>query len=125
MAINFGTWLFTRFRGEEVGRDQFGNVYYREKGAKPHKSGSLRRERRWVVYKDEVEATRVPPEWHAWLHHWSDEMPPAEGVKHRAWEKPHQPNLTGTDQAYRPPGHTLKGGQRASTGGDYEAWKPE
>ncbi len=125
MAINFGTWLFTRFRGEEVGRDQFGNVYFREKGAKPRKEGSLRRERRWVIYKDEVEASAVPPEWHAWLHHWSDETPPAEGVKHRTWEKPHVPNRTGTELAYRPPGHTLKGGERAPTGGDYEAWTPE
>ncbi|MEJ2025897.1 MAG: NADH:ubiquinone oxidoreductase subunit NDUFA12 [Limibacillus sp.] len=125
MASNFGTWLFTRFRGEEVGRDQEGNVYFREKGAQARKVGSLRRERRWVIYKDEVEASRVPPEWHSWLHHWSDEVPPPEGVKHREWEKPHQPNLTGTELAYRPPGHTLKGGVCAPTGGDYEAWKPE
>ena len=32
--------------------------------------------------------------------------------------------LTGTDQAYRPPGHTLKGGRRAKATGDYEPWTP-
>ena len=40
--------------------------------------------------------------------------------------KPHKANMTGTDQAYRPPGHTLMGGKRAhSDSGDYEAWSPD
>jgi NADH:ubiquinone oxidoreductase subunit len=42
----------------------------------------------------------------------------------RAWQKPHEPNLTGTDLAYRPPGHVLKGGARAPASGDYEPWVP-
>ena len=42
----------------------------------------------------------------------------------RDWQKPHVPNLTGTGLAYRPPGHTLQGGQRARSGGDYEPWQP-
>ena len=32
--------------------------------------------------------------------------------------------LTGTALAYRPPGHTLKGGHRAPATGDYEPWTP-
>ena len=32
MAITLGTRLYTWLRGEEVGRDDFGNRYYREKG---------------------------------------------------------------------------------------------
>ena len=32
--------------------------------------------------------------------------------------------LTGTDLAYRPPGHTLMGGHRAKATGDYEPWTP-
>ena len=39
--------------------------------------------------------------------------------------KEHRPNMTGTEAAYLPPGHTLAGGQRAATTSDYEAWKPE
>jgi len=34
------------------------------------------------------------------------------------------PNLTGTAEAYRPPGHVLAGGQRDKATGDYEPWKP-
>jgi NADH:ubiquinone oxidoreductase subunit len=42
-----------------------------------------------------------------------------------AWEKDHQPNLTGTPLAYHPPGSVLRGGHRAATTGDYEPWTPE
>lgn len=123
-GMTIGTRLYTWLRGEAVGKDRFGNRYYREKGGGHVHGDSLRRERRWVVYNGEVEASRVPPEWHAWLHHTSDEVPPEEGPPKYHWEKEHQPNLTGTDQAYRPPGHTLKGGRRAKATGDYEPWTP-
>lgn len=125
MGANAVTRLLTWLHGEEVGRDQFGNRYYRaKKGWQVHKD-SLRRERRWVVYNGEAEASRVPPEWHGWLHHTTDEVPPAEGIKKRIWMKEHRPNATGTSAAYRPPGHTLKGGARKVAGGDYEPWRPE
>ena len=45
--------------------------------------------------------------------------------KVKGFEKPHQPNLTGTAGAYRPQGSLLKSGQRPSATGDYQAWKPE
>jgi len=123
MGTTIGTRLYTMFNGRYVGRDEYGNRYYRTKSRAVHKD-SLRRERRWVIYDGEVEASRVPPEWHAWLHHTTNEVPP-DSVKRRPWQKPHRPNMTGTAEAYRPPGHTLKGGQRAQSGGDYEAWTPE
>ena len=37
----------------------------------------------------------------------------------------HLPKLTGTGEAYLPPGHTLAGGKRARGTGDYEPWTPE
>jgi NADH:ubiquinone oxidoreductase subunit len=43
----------------------------------------------------------------------------------RTWELPHQPNLTGTPQAWRPPGSTLAANARPPATGDYEAWTPE
>lgn len=122
---NLGTRLYTWLRGHEVGRDEFGNRYFREKGGgKVHKD-SLRKERRWVIFAEEDEATRVPPEWHGWLHHTVKEAPPVGGIARAAWMQPHRPNPTGTDQAYRPPGHVLQGGERAKATGDYEAWTPE
>ncbi len=104
-----------------IGVDGFGNRYYRAKARKGYK-----RERRWVIYNGPAEASMIPPEWHGWIHHQTDVIP-SEGSKsfRRSWQKPHQPNLTGTDQAYRPPGHLLKGGERAASDSDYDAWKPE
>ena len=57
-------------------------------------------------------ASKVPAEWHAWLHYTVDEVPPA-GRPRAPWQKSHVPNLTGTTHAYRPPGHALEGGRRA------------
>lgn len=125
MSSRIGTRLYTWLRGEAVGRDAAGNRYFREKGGGFTHKDSLRRERRWVVYSGDVEASRVPPEWHAWLHHTTDQIPPVGGVVRRPWMQEHRPNPTGSDQAYRPPGHTLSGGRRARATGDYEAWTPE
>lgn len=116
--VTLGTRLMTWLRGELVGRDRYGNRYYRGKG----RSG-YRRERRWVVYEGEVEASRVPAEWHAWLHHIVDEPP--RGERHRfPWQREHEPNRTGSPDAYRPPGSVLEGGRRARATGDYEPWTP-
>lgn len=123
-GVTIGTRLYTWLRGVEVGTDAAGNRYYREKGGGRVHLDSLRRERRWVVYHGEVEASRVPPEWHAWLHHTTNEPPPAGGPQKRPWQKQHLPNLTGTGAAYRPPGHTLEGGRRDKATGDYEPWTP-
>jgi NADH:ubiquinone oxidoreductase subunit len=113
--------LVTLFSGStRVGVDDFGHKYYRAKPRKGYKY-----ERRWVIYKGAPDASKVPPEWHGWLHHQSDVVPSeATHSFRRPWQKPHQPNMTGTDQAYRPPGHILQGGQRDKATGDYEAWQP-
>ena len=117
-----GTYLLTRWRGRFVGEDEFGNRYYRDAKAR-----NWRRERRWVVYagKGEVEPSMVPPGWHAWLRYNLDTPPTALSLPVQRWEKPHLPNLSGTPQAYLPPGHELRGGRRDPATGDYEAWRPE
>lgn len=112
----WGTRLWTWRRGRLVGEDSQGNRYYQDR--KDPK-------RRYVIYNGLVEASRIPPEWHAWLHHTVDTLPADAGYTPRAWEKPHLPNLTGTEYAYRPAGSLLRGAARAETTGDYEAWKPE
>jgi NADH:ubiquinone oxidoreductase subunit len=125
--MTIGTRIMTWFRGELVGTDVFGNRYYRDKAKRKLERGGGRfsREKRWVIYNGEPEGSRVPPEWHAWLHHTVDDVPADGGKLKYAWQKPHQPNLTGTPDAYRPPGSLIRGGHRAPAAGDYEAWKPE
>ena len=111
----FGTWLHTKLNGSAVGNDEFGNRYYQNKDAS----------RRWVIYNGTVEASRVPPDWHGWLHHTFAEPPTKAPFKVRDFELPHRPNMTGTDGAYRPEGSLQKSGQRPPATGDYHAWKPE
>lgn len=125
--MTIGTRIMTWLRGELVGTDVFGNRYYRDKSQRKLERGGGRfsREKRWVLYNGEAEGSRVPPEWHAWLHHTVNEVPADGGKLIYTWQKPHQPNLTGTPDAYRPPGSVMRGGHRAPTTGDYEAWKPE
>jgi NADH:ubiquinone oxidoreductase subunit len=117
--MTIGTRLFTWLRGEYVGSDEQGNRYYHEK--KPVKG---RKRRRWVMYNGVVEASRVPPDWHGWLHYTVDTPPPAGGLPRKSWQKPHLPNLTGTAAAYRPPGDILNPVPQAKPDSQYEPWRP-
>lgn len=110
---SFGTQLWTSRNGEKVGEDAEGNIYYRNADDS----------RRWVIYNGQNEASRVSPEWHGWLHHTWDEAPSEAAVPHKAWEKPHQENLTGTMAAYAPAGSIRKSAPAERA--DYEAWSPE
>ncbi|MDA0656255.1 MAG: NADH:ubiquinone oxidoreductase subunit NDUFA12 [Proteobacteria bacterium] len=112
------TRVKTFFGGQLVDTDVLGNRYYQER--RTPKTG---RRRRWVVYAGEDEASRVPAAWHGWLHYTVDE-PPSEDDMPYGWQKEHLPNMTGTAEAYRPPGHTLEGGRRDRATGDYEPWTP-
>lgn len=109
-----GTGLFTRWKGQFVGSDDGGNKYYRERGGP----------KRWVLYNGEVEASRIPPEWHAWLHFTTPLPPTEEPLETKSWEKGHVPNMTGTPNAYFPSGSLGAPGKRQKTVGDYEAWRP-
>ena len=56
----------TRRFGNEVGRDEAGNVYYQDK---------KRPSRRWVIYDGANDGSRVPPDWQAWLRGTIDDLP--------------------------------------------------
>jgi NADH:ubiquinone oxidoreductase subunit len=118
----FGTQLWTRLYGEFVGEDEYGNRYYRTRDGKI--DPTLHFERRWVIYKGYAEASTIPPSWHGWIHHTVDEPPTQVNYQPREWEKPYQPNLTGTPRAYRPPGSMLGQNRRAAATGDYRPWVP-
>jgi NADH:ubiquinone oxidoreductase subunit len=121
--VQFFTWwngqtLGTRFHtwrnGEFVGEDEQGNRYYRSRVG----------DRRWVIYNGLAEASRIPPGWHGWMHRRTDVPPTEESYTPREWQKPHQPNLTGTPAAYQPRGSILTPESRPQVTGDYEPWTP-
>ncbi len=109
----FGTQLWTWRKGEKVGEDTAGNVFYRNADDS----------RRWVIFNGDIEASRVNPEWHGWLHHTWDEPPTERPLVHKEWEQPHQKNLTGTAAAYAPAGSLRRSAPAKRS--DYEAWTPE
>lgn len=119
------TWsnrIYTRMRGKLVGTDAGGNRYYvQSKGV-----GPLGQPRRWVIYKNMAEPSQVPAEWHGWLHYTVDEVPTETSYVTKPWEKPHQMNLTGTRDAWRPSGSLLSAHPaRPKATGDYKPWRPE
>ncbi|MGI9391536.1 MAG: NADH:ubiquinone oxidoreductase subunit NDUFA12 [Boseongicola sp.] len=107
------TQLYTWRKGQKVGEDDQGNVYYQARDG----------EKRWVIFNGDSEASRVSAEWHGWLHHTWDDPPSETPVVHNDWEKPHQENLTGTAMAYAPPGSIRQPDPVERR--DYEAWQPE
>ena len=117
-----GTRFFTWRKGERVGKDAFGNIYYRTRGGVI--DPTLGHERRWVIYHGEADASMVPAGWHGWLHHRVPTPPSDETYIAKEWEAAHQGNPTGSAQAYRPQGSTLHAGQRPKATGDYQAWSP-
>lgn len=108
-----GTRIWTARKGVKVGEDEQGNVFYR----------SVDGERRWVIYNGEIEASRISADWHGWLHHTFQAPPTDAPMVHKDWEKPHQPNLTGTPAAYHPTGSQYA--EKPVSRQGYEAWSPE
>ena len=115
-GASLGTTIFSRRNGEEVGRDEAGNVYFR------HRRDPSRR---WVIYDGSNDSSRVPPGWNAWLRGTIDDIPERALPERRAFEQPPEMNVTGTMAAYRPEGSMGARGIRPASTGDYQAWTPE
>ena len=104
-----GTFFYTLISGKFIGEDKFGNKYYSNSKGK-----------RWVIYENKVESTKIPPEWHLWIHFLVNKAPD-ENISKFEWQKTHQENLTGTDRAHKPEGSlnsNLKKNMKK-----YETWK--
>jgi len=117
--MSFGTSLYTFLYGNLVGKDSGENKYYcNSKNFKDPDS------KRWVIFNGAIEATKIPPHWHSWLHKSIDE-PPIDYSHNFSWQKKHQENMTGTDKAYFPNSHPLSNSYKnREIKSDYEPWKP-
>jgi NADH:ubiquinone oxidoreductase subunit len=91
---------------KKVGSDEFGNQYFTNKSNK-----------RFVVYNGYPEPSKVPSEWHGWLHYSTNNLP--DNTHKFSWQKIHLPNLSGTKNAYSPEKTSGK-----KTTSEYESWKP-
>ena len=104
-----GTFIYTLFTGKLVGKDEFDNKYYSNSSGK-----------RWVIYKNRVESSKIPPEWHQWIHFLTKNMPSTNLNKFK-WQKKHEENLTGTSEAYKPDGMLSSDSKKDMK--KYESWK--
>ena len=103
----FGTRIKTILFGKFIGSDEYGNKYYKNKKGK-----------RWVIYANEIDASKIPVEWYSWIHHMPNKIENIHKLEKHDWQKPHQPNLTGTDSAYYP-----NKNNKDATEKKYKSWK--
>jgi NADH:ubiquinone oxidoreductase subunit len=105
-------WLTSNY----IGVDEFGHQYYLSRSV-----DYLGRRKRYVIYHGIVEASKIPPMWHAWMHHLTDDVPLKGKSSNHGWQSGFIPNLTGTKLAYLPSG--VKG-KRDAVIADYKRWIP-
>jgi len=117
--MNIGTRIYTWIYGKFVSVDEFGNRYYcNSKNFEDPKS------KRWVMFNGEIEASKIPPHWHAWLHK-TINIPPINYSHKYSWQKNIEPNLTGTSKAYFPNSKYLaKSKKSKKIDIKYEKWQP-
>ena len=105
----FGTFIYTLFVGKFVGSDEFGNKYYSSSSGK-----------RWVIYKNNVESSKIPSDWYLWIHFLTKNIP-SDNPSKFSWQKGHEENLTGTKKAYKPEGSLASDSKKNIK--KYETWK--
>ena len=103
-----GTRLNTILFGKFVGKDSFENKYYEGKNGK-----------RWVIYSNEIDASKIPIEWYSWMHFTPNKIEKEHNLKKYEWQKPHQQNLTGTEESYYPNKDKINVNEKK-----YKTWKP-
>ena len=116
--MSLGTLLYTWFFGNFVGSDELSNKYYCNS-----KDFQDKNAKRWVIFYGKVEASKIPPHWHAWLHK-SIESPPINYKHKYEWQKDHKPNNTGTIDAYHPNIQPLSKSNTDPYKKEYERWNP-
>ena len=106
-----GTRIWSYLNGIPIGEDEYGNRYFSNKNDT----------KRWVIYKDQIEATTVNPDWNNWLRFTSIQKP--KNLKLHEWQLGHKPNQTGTSKAYIP--KTSYSERSDKKKNDYEKWSPK
>ncbi|VDO45907.1 unnamed protein product [Haemonchus placei] len=120
--------------GTLVGEDKFGNKYYEDNSYFVPRN-------RWVEFPEKViigsgfgadfyvrrqalmlqvwldyDASQVPPEWHRWLHHITDDTPTQKPPQNEKWVMQHEENLSiFEDKKYIP---------YSTTRTKIQAWQP-
>lgn len=105
---------------ELVGVDDYGNKYFQKMDAQIVRH-------RWVVYAKPTDyrtqdPSAIPAEWHAWLHHISDENPANSDYQKPIYAIEARSHPSMTADRYMPKGAWENPNRR--TWRKYEAWNP-
>ena len=105
-----GTKIYTKFFGNFVGTDEYGNNYFKSSNGT----------KRWVNYNGVCDASNISPSWHSWIHKTTDKVP--------SFEKDNL-SMRNSDDTYT---EIKKNGKyypnnfkNNSIFNDYESWKPK
>lgn len=108
-------YYLREFRGgTQVGQDAYGNRYFEIQHDETIpfcnrlmflcSSSDLDR-KRYVITNDwSDDSTKIPADWHGWLHATYDDNPTTSGqnLSNPSWSAPHTVNFTGSNKRYVP-----------------------
>ena len=105
-----GTKIYTKFFGNFVGSDEYGNNYFKSSDGT----------KRWINYKGICDASTISPSWYSWLHKTTNKVPSLE--KNNLLKKNIKDNYTFTEKSkkYHP-----NNSKNHLIFNDYESWKPK
>ena len=83
--MQFLSQFLIKLANKKVGEDEFGNQYFQSKSGK-----------RFAIYKGLNEPSKIPANWHSWIHYSCEKAPAEKKMVKYSWQKIHLPNLTGT-----------------------------
>ena len=105
-----GTKIYTKFFGNFVGTDEYGNNYFKSSNGT----------KRWVNYNGVCDASNISPAWHSWIHKTTDKVP--------SFEKDNL-SMNNSDDTYteikKNGKHYPNNFKNHSIFNDYESWKPK
>jgi len=113
-----GTIIYTWIYGNFVGSDEYGNKYYCNS-----KKFNNPDSKRWIMFKGDIEASKIPPHWHSWLHKTTND-PPIKYKHKYSWQKDHEENFTGTKKAFSPVSSSKSNEVVNNKSKEYVKWRP-
>ncbi len=124
--MKFLVKIYLKFFATKVGEDEYGNEFFELKT-----TDYLGRKKRYCLYRGVVEASKISPEWHPFMHYQIEARDVKSTYKQYKWQKPFVPDTTLSSNKYLPKSHLLfdekkslynsKGG---STPFKTKIWKP-
>ena len=105
-----GTKIYTKFFGNFVGTDEYGNNYFKSSNGT----------KRWVNYNGVCDASNISPAWHSWIHKTTNKVPSFEKDNLLMINSDDTYNEIKKNGKYHP--NNFK---NHSIFNDYESWKPK